>query len=117
MSEMTREHDHAYRVEIIEKLRAEVDRLKGSVNPDMTNAQYHARLDRLWAAIPETEGEVFDLVVTRIAELERALMAWVRWQAAVRANKGNMDSKGALLRTALVLTKGALGRRRQESGE
>ena len=47
-------------------------------NPDLTNAQYHAIVDRLWRAV---EGEpnclqydsVFDLVVAKIDRLEKAV--------------------------------------------
>lgn len=44
-----------------------------SVNPDMTNAQYHAQLDKLWDAITPTEtayDSVFDAVVAVIQDLK-----------------------------------------------
>lgn len=64
------------------KWDVEVERLRGRINPDMTNGQYHRVLDKLWGALPSltvdaaaddpaASDNVFDLVVDHIAFLEQ----------------------------------------------
>lgn len=68
--------------------------LRERANPDLTNEQYHALLDRLWAVLPKDSEtiypSVFDAVIAEVRDLQVERMRLRDERDRLREALGNM---------------------------